>query len=134
MAIRRPSRSDSSRTSAIPATLLVTRTSSIFLTKTALLISQGISVTTICCLPPLSCSISVLERTTTRPLPVSWAFLISSRPWIMAPVEIRPRQKLHELVYLGRWMVDHVDHGIDDFSKVVAEYLSHNQLKSLLPR
>ena len=33
--------------------------------------------------------------------------------------EIGSRKKLHEFVYLSRRMVDHVDHRIDDFSKVM---------------
>ena len=37
--------------------------------------------------------------------------------------EIRSRKKLHEFVYLSRRMVNHIDHRIDDFSKVMRRYI-----------
>ncbi len=86
MTTLKPNRSLSSRTSAIPSTFLLSRSSSIFLIIWALLTSYGISVTTIFSRPPRMVSMWVRERTTIFPRPVSYACLIPSSPWMMPPV------------------------------------------------
>ena len=70
MTMDMPSRSDSSRTSAIPATSLLSRIASILETNVDLTTSYGNSVISIFCLPPFSVEIAVLARTTILPRPV----------------------------------------------------------------